>query len=195
MVESGIIAEGSVNGILSGKHYNRSIRCHKLVYEALSRLLWNAFLGLLSVDQHSESIKICERLCELFELGILREELPKNFISLMESFNKFVDEGCKSNATFAFWASYLDMIGCLLNFLRATRSADWSLHLAATEKMIPWFFTYDHVNYARYLPIYLLEMLNLKHTHPTINDQLCSGDFVTKRHVEKASLELPGTRP
>ena len=35
MVESGIVAVGSVNGVMSGHHYNGSCRAHKLVYEAL----------------------------------------------------------------------------------------------------------------------------------------------------------------
>ena len=38
MIESEIVAPGSVKGVLSGKHYNRSIRAHKMVYEALERL-------------------------------------------------------------------------------------------------------------------------------------------------------------
>ena len=33
--ESGIVAPGSITGILSGKHYNCCIHAHKLVYEAL----------------------------------------------------------------------------------------------------------------------------------------------------------------
>ena len=33
-LESGVIAEGSIEGVLSGKHYNRGIRVHKLLMEA-----------------------------------------------------------------------------------------------------------------------------------------------------------------
>ena len=32
--------------------------------------------------------------------------------------------------------------------------------------MCPLLFSYDHHNYARYLPVYLLTMLNLSQTHP-----------------------------
>ena len=38
LVQSELIAEGSVDKALSGKMYNRSVRCHKIVYEALYRL-------------------------------------------------------------------------------------------------------------------------------------------------------------
>ena len=43
MIESEIIAPGSVKGVLTGKHYNRSIRVHKVIYEALKRLRWEEF--------------------------------------------------------------------------------------------------------------------------------------------------------
>ena len=43
MIESEIIAPGSVKGVLTGKHYNRSIRVRKVIYEALERLRWEAF--------------------------------------------------------------------------------------------------------------------------------------------------------
>ena len=33
-IESEIVASGSVNGVMNGHHYNRSIRCHKLMAEA-----------------------------------------------------------------------------------------------------------------------------------------------------------------
>ena len=37
-VESGVIAEGSVAGVLDGRGYNRGVRVHRLMYEALMRL-------------------------------------------------------------------------------------------------------------------------------------------------------------
>ena len=39
LVESCIIAEGSVEAALCGKNYNRGVRHHKVFYEALNRLL------------------------------------------------------------------------------------------------------------------------------------------------------------
>ena len=42
-VESGVIADGSIAGVLDGKKYNRAIRLHKLVYEALLRFAWSGF--------------------------------------------------------------------------------------------------------------------------------------------------------
>ena len=37
-IESGLIADGSISGVLDGRKYNRAIRLNKLMYEALMRL-------------------------------------------------------------------------------------------------------------------------------------------------------------
>ena len=37
-VESGAVAEGSVAGVLDGRRYNRGVRLHKILREALMRL-------------------------------------------------------------------------------------------------------------------------------------------------------------
>ena len=39
-VESSVIAEGSICGVLEGRKYNRVVQLHKLVYEALLGIAW-----------------------------------------------------------------------------------------------------------------------------------------------------------
>ena len=38
LIESGVFAEGSVPGIMNSKSYNRAVRAHKLMMEALNRI-------------------------------------------------------------------------------------------------------------------------------------------------------------
>lgn len=42
-VESGVIAEGFIMKVMEGRHYNRSVRFHKIMYEALMRIAWKSF--------------------------------------------------------------------------------------------------------------------------------------------------------
>ena len=35
LIESGVVGENPVSGILSGKHYSRAMCCHKILLEAL----------------------------------------------------------------------------------------------------------------------------------------------------------------
>ena len=51
---SGVIAEGSVAGVMDGRKYNRAIRLHKLVYEALMRHAWKGFLPWLELKHAGE---------------------------------------------------------------------------------------------------------------------------------------------
>ena len=71
-VESGVIAEGSVDRVLNGQQYNRGIRLHKLLYEALKRLAWKGFLDWFQRNQAEE------QQCLLEDSGIL-------FLSLTQS--------------------------------------------------------------------------------------------------------------
>ena len=48
LIESGVYAAGTTSILMLGKSYNRGIRAHKLVMEALFRPLWKAFLEWLS---------------------------------------------------------------------------------------------------------------------------------------------------
>jgi hypothetical protein len=42
--------------------------------------------------------------------------------------------------------------------IRDERDGDWQLHLQSVSSMLPYFFV---TNYARWTPVYLLDMLNL----------------------------------
>lgn len=53
-MESGVIAEGSVTGVMEGRKYNRAVRLHKLVYEAMMRLAWKAFRPWLEAKHPRE---------------------------------------------------------------------------------------------------------------------------------------------
>ena len=56
------MAQGSLNGVVSGKHYNRCIRAHKLVFEVLERLRFEAFLDSQTTLQKSEMIGLVKEM-------------------------------------------------------------------------------------------------------------------------------------
>ena len=35
LLEVGLISSGSINGVLSGKHYSRAMNCHRIMLESL----------------------------------------------------------------------------------------------------------------------------------------------------------------
>ena len=76
------------------------------------------------------------------------------------------------------------MIEILLQYLRAEREGLWDLHLATTSSMLPYFFACGHINYARWVAVYLADMKLLSETFPDVHSEFCSGNFGVK-HTEK----------
>ena len=54
-IESGILAEGSISGVLEGR---MAVRVHKIIHEALLRLAWKCFITWLEAHQpnHMQSV-------------------------------------------------------------------------------------------------------------------------------------------
>ena len=147
LIESNVVAPGSMNGVLSGHMYNRSIRAHKILFEALSRMQFTQFLSNLDDDAKARHDA---QISELIRCYHNAEEVNTDSISdLQKLFAEYVEQQCKSNPLFAYWTSYLNMITILLAFIRATRTSNWALHLASLRMMLPWMFAYDRTNYAR----------------------------------------------
>ncbi|KAG1701312.1 Threonine aspartase 1 [Nymphon striatum] len=184
-IESGVIAAGSVAGVIEGRKYNRAVRFHKLLYEALLRLAWKEFLAVLDqqsdynkgqIEEMNEKImELCEHLNQNTFTDILHDRL---FETVAQQFGDFLNNLRQGNGTLAaFWMSYIDMVELMLKLLRASREGNWKLHLTSIHEMIPWCFSYDNINYARYLSAYYAEMTNLPEEHPEIHDYLEAGGF------------------
>ena len=50
VVESGLCGSSAVNAVMEGRQYNRAVRVHKLVCEALQRARWKEFERTLLPD-------------------------------------------------------------------------------------------------------------------------------------------------
>ena len=69
------------------------------------------------------------------------------------------------------------MVKVLLLFIRAQRDADCHLCLEAFKQMLPYFYLYDHTNYAKWGIVYLAEMNQLPQE---VEDEFRAGNFVVK---------------
>lgn len=182
LIESKVVAPGSINGVISGHHYNRSMRAHKLLYESLQRIRLLTFLDSLTPDERDECMDVINEIRCAFP-DITMDVLCANekFDKMCSKYEDFVKRSAE-NPTFAFWSSYIDVVQILLLFVRATRESDWQLHLSTVHLMMACFFAYDRVNYARYLPSYWLEMVNLPLTHPSCHSELSvKGQWTVQR--------------
>ena len=91
---------------------------------------------------------------------------------------EFAEALAVDNPNAEFWWQYMTMVSITLSFTRAQRDGLWDLHLHSFKRMLPYFFRYDHVNYARWDTVYLAEMSTLP---PEVLLQFQEGNFVVKR--------------
>ena len=176
-VESGVLAEGSVAGLMAGHKYNRAIRVHKLVYEALMRLVWKGFITWLE-EHHAEEVPNLEESINNIDIfhsnvsqgslqDLLQQQSCRRILQLFQDYlNSFKDQHSLS----AFWMSYIDIVEIM-------REGDWMLHLASIRDTIPWCFAYDKLNYARFLNYYYASMSGLPIEHPEIHNHFMQGGF------------------
>ena len=127
----------------TGRPYNKAVRAHKLTWQAL----WSILLPMMFdfMQKRKEGLHAAleaavndghhDELVALLDTPTFRE--------LRHDFNATAGPNRR------YWTDYLEMAELLLRFLRAQRTGDWRLHLDSFRDMLPWFFIYDHQNYAR----------------------------------------------
>lgn len=145
LVEAGVVAEGSVSGVLSGHNYNRAIRAHKILYEALARLQLQCFLETLD----ELSTEAYHNVSESIQVSQMRDFHSLQMDEINKKYTDFVRDRSLQSPMFAFWSIYIDAIKTLLMFVRATRESNWNAHVALLRQMLPYFFSLDRQNYAR----------------------------------------------
>ena len=107
VVQSNVVAEGSVDKLLNGKQYDRAVRLHKCVYEDLMRLLLKDFessipsfpavnLNQLKRDPNQEEFERVMNIREFREFG--------------DQFYVYV-QGMREKGSLLgrFWLSYLEL--------------------------------------------------------------------------------------
>ena len=172
MIQSGVLAEGSVDQALSGKMYNRGIRAYKLMYEALLSIflenmeeyyendLWNiSFIqdGKAALEELAKDP--CDETYQQFSNS---KDFKSYYHLFLDYQTKMRSDGSQLTQ---FWITFLDMVEVLLNTVYATRAGRWVLLLESYRDIIPYTFAYDHLNYAKYLTPLLAELVNLDQSH------------------------------
>lgn len=113
-VESWVITERSVTGLMEGRKYNRAVRVHKLLDEALMWLAWKGFIHWLQ-DNHTEDIHhLVETLKNIgdFHSSVCQESIQllvedESCTRTLKLFHMYLDSLRNAQSLSAFWISYL----------------------------------------------------------------------------------------
>ena len=77
-----------------------------------------------------------------------------------------------------YWQTVYDMEMLLLRFVRSIRTGDLFLYEKSWDEIADWAFILDHYNYARWLPVHVRDMMNVRVKHSDPYRQFAGG-FVT----------------
>ena len=153
LVESGIYSNAVISKINRGKAYNRGMRAHKLLFEALSRLKWKAFIDWIEEnnvnvdDIDKEQVKnaviaVQNLMKDAFnsedEFRTAFEHLKVTLRPVTQILERF-ERNCRNRSdTYVFWDNYLEIVQLLLEYVASEReiSNHTLMHLPICYLMI-----------------------------------------------------------
>ncbi|KAL8594141.1 hypothetical protein ACOMHN_047881 [Nucella lapillus] len=187
MQEAGLITSGSVNGVISGKSYDRSMHCHKVILECLERLILRKYLQMTGTEDAFPHLPDDSSALLASATGtstqsavkrLLEDKGMSEFLLAFEQFREDVRQG-KHGKTARVWLSYMDHIWLVLSLLQAVKTNNFELYAQTQLSMADLFFSFGGHNYARYLTFFSIFLANLETSHPGATDLLRQGAFVS----------------
>ena len=148
LVESGICANSSIDKVLSGKHYNRAIRIHQIMTEAVERMVLAKFNESESTDDeeriHLLSLPEMEHLANspsyISMIDVEDSTDCKNFLNRFELYKNKIRNGVFGK-TAQFWLLYCDSVWTLLRFQNAVKENNLELYIYSIRQMCKLLFT------------------------------------------------------
>ena len=150
VVDAGMRASGSFEQVMSGKHYNRSVRVHQRMLDALERMLLMSFNNSVESGQEHDNLSAAVN----FALQPTAEnrqnaedsETCKTYLMEYDKFKAAVRYE-KFGKTAQFWLQYCDSIWVLLTYQRAVKENNMDLFSNSMRKICGLLFSADHLNY------------------------------------------------
>lgn len=87
IAETGVVALGSINGVMSGKMYNRAVRVYKIMSEAFQRCRLDSFVESMPGDQRENFTNLGEKMLKEFPSQGHSLETP-DFLAFQEEYER-----------------------------------------------------------------------------------------------------------
>ncbi|CAC5420158.1 unnamed protein product [Mytilus coruscus] len=120
-------------------------------FDQIPSAFWNVLLEFHTsiCDQTDQASDIKTRLEKLFEDHV------------QPLIGMFKEWGHDTSPTFKYWDMFLVAVQIMLSNVRAEREGNWSAHLMSSSKNAALFYITNRTNYSRWMPVYILDMLEL----------------------------------
>lgn len=181
MVQSDLLASGSVNGYISGKHFNRCKRLHPIVAVALEILHFRNFVEQEKLEIDETTILALGEFSEQKQLSPVVESAALTEILKIYSVYQEATLQGKHGKTAQFYATYMNLVNYYLILTRSVRTGDFELFKYILPKIANLFFVFNQPNYARWLVKYHDNLMKIEDTHPGLQELLQKGCFGIKR--------------
>ena len=161
LVAADIIAESSVDNASKGKHYKRSVRCFRLMFE--DEVLVRRIIQPELNERVSLTPDLKEKLQKLRTPSTSTQEERKLINDELESsaeFSSFVIQAFEKvdSAMARYWLSFLKMTEILMLNIHAVKTQNWEEFKMSLRLMMPWLQVYDNDKYGRWLVEFWLEI-------------------------------------
>lgn len=181
MVESELLASGSVASFLDGKHFNRSKRLHPMMALGLQILHFRSFLEQEKIEITDDIFQELQRLksCQTPIFFIHDEKLKE----LCANYAKFEEQTIHGDfgKTAQFYMVYVKLVHYYLTLSRSIRLGEFELFKNILPKITNLFFLFNHQNYARWTVTYQYNLMKVASTHPGLEEDFKKGFFGIKR--------------
>ena len=135
LVQAKVASAGTADSFLKASHVTRTRHAHQVTASTLHILLKKAYtqyLEALAPDCQPEAFG---DWCKRRE-----QEIPQ----------------------FQFWYTVLQLELLVLTYIKSLRTSNFPLYVDCLTKLTPWFFSLNHTNYARWVPVHIRDMVNLE---------------------------------
>ena len=109
--------------------------------------------------------------CALHVLQRKSYEADSSITNQQIEFKDWVEEKTEKYPQFKFWSIALKFELAVLQLVESLREGNFALYIQILGQLSPWMFALDYINYARWLPDHIEDMIYLKDIHPTVHNE------------------------
>ena len=187
-IENDIFGKLTLNAVMEGRHYARSITGMIMVSDLISSLMWEAFWD--KKEQNGEVIteQLRTSMREVQRTLMDKQSCPGPFdllcdglSTLFREFDVFVEECCEKSELCGYLAVFQREYASLIKHaVSSDREGHFDLHLGIVRQALPIFAEHDCINYLRCGTFYFEASKSLEFKHPDVFRHLQAGFFVVQ---------------
>ena len=172
-----VYPENTVGHMLSGKAFYRAIRGYFLVDSALNILIIKNYL-FKDYESASYFLKMFhDTLDKKDETQAINDERIQKICQMFNAEKMKL----RNHPTGELWIQFMDLVDHIRMSLRAQRTGDFQLYKKSLQNRQPYFPAAGRNNYAKSIPIFLQDLIDIECTNPEAYKMFMDGFFFVRR--------------